>query len=267
MKKLSLLIALFVLYPLYAQNKEYTHNLQEIKKVQIQSNTPIKVVGVDTKNLTLSFLQKNKNNELFDSKISLIKSKKKDKKAGLTAIFPGGKDDTNGFGFSVEKTNNILHLNDLKSRYAESIIIKIPKSLNFSIESKKFADITIVGFSSEIEAKSNIGEINMKNITGPITVNSKIGGINIEFSTINQSSPTTISSSIGEIDVSLPSTTNADLDIKTNGTVYSNFNFKKPTKEELSANNENRKIKGSINKGGVKISLKSSQGNIYLRRK
>ena len=107
----------------------------------------------------------------------------------------------------------------------------------------------------------------MKNITGPITVNSKIGGINIEFSTINQSSPTTISSSIGEIDVSLPSTTNADLDIKTNGTVYSNFNFKKPTKEELSANNENRKIKGSINKGGVKISLKSSQGNIYLRRK
>ena len=64
-----------------------------------------------------------------------------------------------------------------------------------------------------------------------------------------------------------PSNTNANLDIKTNGTVYTDLDLKIPTKKELKRVGGAQRIISSLNKGGVKISIKSSLGNIYLRKK
>ncbi|SEC17033.1 Putative adhesin [Tenacibaculum sp. MAR_2009_124] len=280
MKKLSLLLSLFVLCVVQAQDKEYTHSLKGVKKVQVTSNASIKVLASATKNLMMTCIKDPKCEECKEDhnhhnvgwsvrgERSERKQKKKDKRAGLTPIYPGGKDDTNGFGFSITKEGNTLIIEDLKSHLqSNNIQLEIPKNLDLSVDSGNLGSITIKGFSSEVEAESNVGAIHMTDVTGPITAHSSTGPINIDFIKVNQSSPITVSSSVGEIDVSLPSNTDANLDINTNGTVYTNFDLKQKAKKDLPQVSGNRKITSPINKGGVKIKLKSSLGNIYLRKK
>lgn len=60
---------------------------------------------------------------------------------------------------------------------------------------------------------------------------------------------------------------NGNLELKTNGTVYTNFDIEIPTKKGMKNVSGAKKITSAINNGGVKIKLKSSMGNIYLRKK
>lgn len=270
----------------FAQTQNsYKHSLKGIRKVKIASNTSIKVVSHSGSQLILESLTKKErrntfskygeNNHDFDDDCFSCdeqehhknQKKKQDKRKGLTAIYPGGKDDTNGFGFSIKKEDGILIVKDLKSHiHRRGIKISLPKNININIRGGNLGSVFVNGFSSEVEAKTNVGKIIMNNVTGPITANGNVGLININFSKVSQISPITITSSVSEIDVSLPANTKASLDMKTHGTVYTNFDLKAPPKKGLK-NISSKKIIGDINNGGVKIKLKSSMGNIYLRKK
>lgn len=272
MKKIVLLL-LFIGSTAFSQGKEHKHSLQGVKKVHILSNTTIKVIATNTNSLLLKNHSNHSDNQCEednDREHSNNKhhQKKKDKRKGLTAIYPGGKDNTNGFGFSITKEGSTLIVKDLKSRFQRhGIQIELPKNINLFVDSGNLGSIHIEGFSSEIEADSNVGQINMKNVTGPITAHSSTGAINIDFSKVNQSSPISISSSVGEIDIAIPASTKADLEIKTNKTVYTNFDINIPTKEGLKNVSGRKRIVSTINNGGVQIKLRSSMGDIYLRKK
>jgi len=51
------------------------------------------------------------------------------------------------------------------------------------------------------------------------------------------------------------------------GTIFTNFDFKVKSSKGLKPLGNPRKISENLNKGGVKIYLKSTTGNVYLRRK
>jgi len=281
MKKIFLLL-LLISGIVTAQNKEYKHSLSGIKKVRLETNTRTKITVGTTNSLILKNYKQSHNDcdncdheDDHDQEIvGLVNGnhkkdkKKEDKRKGLTAIYPGGKDNTNGFGFSIEKEGDLLIVRDLKSHFQRhGIQLELPKNINISVDTGTLGNIEIEGFTSEVEANTNVGRITMKDVTGPITAHSSTGAINIAFSKVNQSSPITVSSSVSEIDVAIPATTKANLEIKTNGTVYTNFNIKIPTKKGMKNISGAKKIQSTINNGGVKIRLKSSMGNIYLRKK
>ena len=268
MKKIFALVFL-ISFASKAQDKQFKYALSGIEKVQIESNTATKIVVGTTSELIIKdskhdkeFASHHFNDDYQD------KDKNIDKKKGLTPIYPGGKDDTNGYGFSISKEGKTLIIRDLKSQFQRSgIEIVLPKNININIDSGTLGSIDIEGFTGEVEAESNVGPINMKNVTGPITAHTSVGPITIDFTNVSQKSPITISSSVAEIDVSLPGNTKADLELKTNGTVYTNFDFPAPPKKGLPNISGNKSINSSINNGGVKIQIKSSMGNIYLRKK
>lgn len=256
MKKL-LLILLFTTAIINAQNEEYTHSLKGIKKVKIYTNVKTKVATSVSSELKLSKIDKRHEKE------------KNEKAKGLTPIYAGGKDNTNGFGFSIKKENDVLILRDLKSYiHRKAITISLPKNINVSINAGTLGSIRLDGFSSEVEAETNVGTITMQNVTGPITAFSSTGAITIDFSRVNQSSPISIGSATGEIDIALPTNTKANLSLDTTlGTVYTNFDIKTPSKKGMKNVSSLRHIETTINNGGVKIKLQSSTGNIYLRKK
>lgn len=250
-----------------AQNKEYKHSLNGIKKVKIETNASIKIIAENTSDLTLVNQKNDNTSTFFENEVTQKKMSKKDKREGLTAIYPGGKDNANGLGFSIKKEGTTLLITDLKSHFqSKKTTIKIPKNINIVVKGGELGDVYIKGFSSEIEAETTAGNIEVKDVTGPLTLYSAINDINVDFSTVNQTSPITISSSGSEIDVTLPANTKASLDMETNGTVYTNFDLQAPKKDGLK-DISRKKIIGNINNGGVKIKLKSSLGNIYLRKK
>ncbi|WP_299108419.1 hypothetical protein [uncultured Tenacibaculum sp.] len=285
MKKL-LVIFLFISGALIAQDKEYTQSLSGIKKVRIETNTKTKIVVSSGNSLTIKNLASSHGNcgdcdydkhedhedeSHWPNKDHADKKRKKkeDKRKGLTAIYPGGKDNTNGFGFSINKDGNTLIVRDLKSHFQRhGIQLALPKNVNISVDTGNLGSIEVVGFTAEVEVNTNVGRINMVDVTGPITAHSNVGPINIEFSKVSQASPITVSSSVSEIDVAIPANTKANLELKTNGTVYTNFDIEVPTPKKGMRNVSGvKKIVSAINNGGVKIKLKSSMGNIYLRKK
>lgn len=275
MKKIFILL-LFASTIISAQNKEFKYSLSGIQKVVLSSDTTIKLEVGTTQELILTqkghkhYNNRNhrRHNDDCDDCGDEKSTIKEDKRKGLTAVYPGGKDDTNGFGFSISKEGTTLYVTDLKSHFQRSgLNVKLPKNMNISVDSGNLGSIYMEGFTGEIEASANVGKVQMKNVTGPITVDANVGKVDIDFDKVSQKSPITISTSVSEIDVAIPANTKANLELKTQGTVYTNFDFEMPKKKGMPNVSGRKSIISKLNNGGVKIYIKSSMGNIYLRKK
>ena len=250
MRKLLLVVFIGLLACKLSAQTDYSKSLDGIEWVKIESKSEIVLKTHDKNELLIKVF----NNE-----------PKPEKAKGLKLVGIGGEDNTN-VGFNVVQSgNNLIVGNVRKSGGAE---IFLPKSQNVSVTNTWDGDIYIEGFSGEVEANANLnGGLKLTNLTGPITAYSLNEGIRVEFDKINQDSPILIRTTNGEIDVTLPASTSADLELSSwNGDVYSNFDLKRPGKDGLKSLSD-RNIKGAINNGGVGITLKSTNGNIYLRKK
>lgn len=264
MKKVYILL-LFVSTVISAQNNEFKYSLNGITKVVLVSNTKMKLEAGSTNELIITDTKRKNSNHHYPNRKS---KEKKDKRKGLKAVYPGGNDDTDGYGFSISKEGTILYVTDLKSyMQRRGLSFKLPKNINISVDADNMGSIYMEGFTGEVEASSNIGKIEMKNVTGPITVDGNVGKVDIDFDTVSQKSPITISSSVSEIDVAIPANTKANLELRTQGTVYTNFDFETPKKKGMPNVSGRKSIVSKLNNGGVKIYIKSSMGNIYLRKK
>lgn len=229
---------------------DYSKALNGIEWVKIESNSEI-------------ILKTHDKNELLIKVFNLEPVPERAK--GLKLVGVGGEDNTD-VGFNVVQTgNNLIVQNVRKSGGAE---IYLPKTQNVSVTNSWNGDISIEGFTGEVEANANLnGGLTLTNVSGPITAYSLNEGIQVAFDKINQNSPIIISTTNGEIDVTLPANTPANLELSSwNGDVYTNFDLKRPTKDGLESISV-RNAKGAINGGGVPIKLKSTNGNIYLRKK
>ena len=97
-----------------------------------------------------------------------------------------------------------------------------------------------------------------------MAVKSVYGSVEAFFQDVSQTGSISIHSVYDLIDVSLPSSTNAEIDLRTPwGQIYSNMDIKVDDSGQLTQ----KAVSGTLNSGGVEISLKSGYDNIYLRKK
>ncbi|MCK8524187.1 hypothetical protein M0D21_21595 [Aquimarina sp. D1M17] len=251
MKKIIILSILF-LTAVQTKAQNYTQSLQGVKKVKISSESDVKIEAHDKNEILI----------LGEGREMPERAK------GLKAVYAGGSDNT-GIGIYVKKEGDILAVRNLKGMHSDGLSIYLPKDVNVSIERSNLGSIFLKGFSSEIEASTNVGDINMTDVTGPIVARTATGVVNVVFTKVSQSSPISLVSSTGAIDVALPSGTPANLSLKTSmGEIYTDFDIKFPEADkDMKIVAGKRTVNTSINNGGVDISLRSSTGNIYLRKK
>lgn len=269
---------IFLLCAIFTQaQQDYKHSLSGIKKVVISTGTSVQIVTGDTNELVIGKYDyqddsghNNNHHESHNHDNSCDEEghSNKDKSKGLKAIYATGTDNT-GFGMSIEKDGDILRIKDLKSFVQRNgIKFTLPKTMDISLDCGNLGAARIENFSSEIEVKSNVGHIHLVDVTGPITASSSTGGINVEFISVSQNAPITISTATASVDVSIPENTNADLVLKSvMGTVYTNFDLNIKRTDDMKNLSGNRKIMTKLNNGGVKITLSSSTGNVYLRKR
>lgn len=232
-----------------AQTK-YTKSLEGIDWVQIESKTDIVVTA-------------HKDNQLLLTGGKMERTPEKAK--GLKLVGDGGTDNTD-IGYFVERKGNTLIVKNLRREGTSEIFL--PASQNISVKSPYLNNIEINGFTGEVEATAQIvGNITIKDVTGPLTVSSNTGTVEVIFSRLNQNSPTTITTTTGTVDVTLPKDTPATVTMNsTMGEVYTDFDLQMPEKEGLRAVST-KKVKGSLNGGGGSIQVNSATGNIFLRKK
>ena len=230
--------------------QDYSKSLSGVEWVKIESNADIKLTTHDK-------------NELL---IRVAKGYSVPEKAkGLKLMGAGGPDNTD-VGFNVVQDGGMLIVKNL--RKSDGAEIMLPKSQNVSVTNNWNGDIYINGFSGEVEANANLnGGLTLEDISGPLTAYSLNSNVEVKFKSIRQDAPIYINTTNGAIDVSIPGDTSADIQMSTwNGDIYSNFDFKRADKDGMKSISS-RNVKGSINNGGVDIKLKSTNGNIYLRKK
>ncbi|MHA7056692.1 DUF4097 family beta strand repeat-containing protein [Aquimarina sp. M1] len=251
MKNIAIAIVFLITIGHVKAQEDYRQSLQGVKNVMISSESGVKLTAHDK-------------NELF---ITGEGRKMPEKAKGLKAVYAGGSDNT-GFGIYVLKEGGTLIIRNLKSAYTKTLEIFLPKSVNIKIERSNLGKVDAEGFSSEIEVSTNVGHITLKDVTGPIVAKTATGEINVVFKKVNQNSPISLVSATGAIDVSLPSNTAANLEMKsTMGEIFTDFDIKLPVPENgLKVVGGKKTINTELNNGGVEISLKSATGNIYLRK-
>ncbi|GAB5474860.1 MAG: hypothetical protein Mars2KO_29590 [Maribacter sp.] len=249
MKKLIVCIIICVFTANLQAQSDYSKSLDGIEWVKIKSRSEIIIKTHD------------KNEILIKAKgLKPLPSKAK----GLKLVGVGGEDNTD-VGFNVVQTGSDLIVESVrKSGGAE---IYLPKSQNVSATNSWDGDIYIEGFTGEVEANANLnGGLSLVNVSGPITAYALNESVRVAFDKIDQDSPVVIRTTNGEIDVTLPGSTPANLELSSwNGDLYTNFDLKRPEKEGLKSFGSS-KFNGQVNGGGVNIKLKSTNGNIYLRK-
>ncbi|MFP2995486.1 DUF4097 family beta strand repeat-containing protein [Spongiivirga sp. MCCC 1A20706] len=250
MKKQTLLV-LFTIVAFSINAQDFKQSLQGITKVKLMSTNDIIVKSHD------------KNEILIESN----GHKRPEKAKGLKAIYAGGTDNT-GLGINVEKNGDVLEVTNLKNMHGPKMVVYISESVAVHAECKTVGDLNISGFKSEIEVKATAGTIKILDVTGPVIAKASAGDITVEFSKVNQSSPISIYSSAGDVDIKLPANTAANLDLRsTMGEIYTDFDLKfSNEKKDMKILSGRRHLKTEINNGGVGITLRSSVGDIYLRK-
>ena len=195
------------------------------------------------------------------------RDKKDDDRAkGLKEINGLGIDDNTGLGINVEDKGGVVVVRQLKKMNSPEIKIMVPKGVTiyYAFESQYSGDVIFKNVESEIEASGTYNSIELENVSGPITVKTIYGHVEASFDQ-NVKGPISIVSVYGYADVTLPGTIKADIKLSTAyGELFASPDFK--IEVDRTFDDEN-KVNGKINGGGMNVDINCSYGKVYLRKK
>lgn len=199
-----------------------------------------------------------------------FKNSKDDRAEGLRAINGLGLEDNTGLGINVSETSNSVVVRQLKRTSSPDIKIMVPKSVivSFEHDSHYAGIVNLKNMENEIEISAQYNNVEMENVTGPMTVKSIYGHVEADFnSTIK--SPVSIISVYGYVDITIPFATKANLKLDTSyGEIFVAPELKIDVIQKGNMVKYSDRVQGKLNGGGpLNIDLSSNYGKIYLRKK
>lgn len=192
-----------------------------------------------------------------------------DRAKGLRAINSLGLEDNTGLGINVADKGNVVEVRQLKKMNSPEIKILVPKGMivYFNHESQYGGEAVFRNMENEIEVSAQYNNIELENVTGPLTVKSVYGSVDASFSNAVKG-PISIASIYGHVDVAVPVAIKANLKMTTSyGEIFmaSDFNLEINKKEGMVSYGD--KLDGKLNGGGFAFDLRADYGKIYLRKK
>jgi hypothetical protein len=251
MKNIFILF-LFFSISLNAQEFKIAHNTG---KIIIDELSNLKIKGYD-------------GNEVIISNSHQHDHEENSRMKGLKIINSAGLDDNTGLGINVVKDGQNLKVSNIRNNKDQDITIKLPKSMgiDYSHKSSNGDHVRIEDIVGEIEISSNYPSIHLINVTGPMAVKAIYGSIEAVFSQVSQTGSITLNSVYDLVDITLPKTAKCNLSVSTPyGNIYSGVDIDVSKNSNEMRNVSSRRLQGSINGGGVDITLKSGYENVYIR--
>ena len=206
-------------------------------------------------------------------KVKMTKYSKKVKnseKDGMRLVSSGG------FNVSAEEKDNYVKVENDGWNNRVDFVIEVPKNFDIKAETYNNGHIVIEGVSGEVNAESYNGPITLASIAGSASASTYNGAVKVSFTSVTADAPMGFSTYNGAIDLTLPNNAKASAKMKTNKDIYTDFdNF---DLREFSPNTEQGKegkgyrvkyenwVLGKINGGGPEIMMKTTNGNIYIRK-
>jgi len=264
MKRLTILLAVIALpFALFSQESKYEYTPKVKSRIQIAD-----LLGeITVKNNTGNAI-------VITSDITLEKPERAE---GLQLL--GAMEDNTGLGLNVSEADGVVKIVGITKKVKEyAYTISVPQGMKLGIDyHSPFArnNLKVDSYSGSLEIKTLSSNVTLTNCTGPLTVSSISGNIEAVFSGLSQEQPTSLATVSGLVDVTLPATTKADIQVSNiTGDVYNNLDLvnasesdKDNRSEGLDEIKHRNNTEYTLNGGGQKLLLKSISGNIYLRKK
>lgn len=191
-----------------------------------------------------------------------------EKAKGLKPLSATGPENT-GIGLSMKQEGNKISLSGAhREADKANYVMYLPKNLKLKIDynSWQAGDVIIKGMAGEVEAKSQVGDLEFIDVTGPIVAHTLSSDLLVTFTSLSSSSPSSISSTSGDIDVTLPPSVKGTFKMSTiSGGVYTGFDFDFGEDANIKRVG-GQNATGKLNGGGVEVSLKTVSGDIYIRK-
>lgn len=220
-------------------------------------NGRIKVIGYDGRTV----------------KVKMTKySKKLDKSAsknGMRLISNGG------FNFEASEYNNNVKIENEGWNDRVDFEIQVPKNFDLKIETYNNGHIEVEGINGELDLESYNGPITFTNISGSASASTYNGAIIGTFSSVTAEVPMNYGTYNGDIDITVPTGTKFTTKMKTNRDIFTDFESfslsqATPTKNQSDGRGYSIKfenwVQGDLNGGGAEVTMKTRNGNIYIRK-
>jgi len=200
---------------------------------------------------------------------------KPDRAEGLQLL--GASEDNTDLGINISEEDGVVKVFGVTKKVKDyTYTIYVPKGIDVNVDyHSPFAgsDFVLESYQGSVEVKTLAAAVKIVDCTGPFTVSSISGDIEAVFSDFKQEHPSSLASVSGLVDVSLPASAKANIQVSNiTGDVYNNLDLKSMSDKDQRADGmEKMKSRNNseytLNGGGQKLFLKSVSGNIYLRKK
>lgn len=253
-----------------------------IKSLHKQRRNNVFFGKVVTSSFSQSSARSLKNDSVvyFPKSVFTSRSSSKSQKKGLKKLGKAN-DAENGIYLKIEQKNGELILSDKDHKNSfvmvsgESYKVLIPNSLKLiwdatSCTVKKnpmtrFYNSkvsSLSNFKGEVEITSSLNNLRLKDVTGPVSINSLGGNVKIVFDKTLPKKLYSVYTNNGYIDVTFSQSSNILVDAKASE-IYSNLDFKILSDKETNGIQE---MKLKLKSGQVRMKLSTGFGSIYLRK-
>ncbi len=195
--------------------------------------------------------------------------KDKNEKSGLKRI------QNSSMKISAEEKNNTVQIINEQWNRTTNLEIKVPSNFSLKLSTVNKGNISVKGVKGELEISNVNGEITVEDVHGSASADTVNGDIKVDFLSVTNDASMAFSSMNGDLEVSFPSSTKADLKLKSEmGDIFTDFEMEvdkqKPVVDKNTSGGSYKVkieqwVNGTINGGGPEMLFKTFNGDIIIR--
>lgn len=192
-------------------------------------------------------------------------------KEGLKKISGGSMD------LEASEYQNTVKITSDNWSESMTMTVEVPSTINMHVKTYNDGDLYVSNITGIVELTNYNGAITAKGISGTVVAQTYNGDIKIAYDKLTPDTPLSYVNYNGDIDLSFPSTLKASVKMKTKqGEIYSGFDAQIQKSQPVTKNESKSGaykvviddwVKMDINGGGPEITVKSYNGDIYIRKK
>jgi hypothetical protein len=276
MKKQSVVLILIVSLvclsgALFAQGNEFLIPLSDpAKKGKLKAHLnsgSITIKGTARKDILVRY-KSEEGEEDDDHDHDKEKNKSKD---GLKKVSGGGMD------LEAAETSNYVVVQSNSWNNRIDLEIEVPSGFDVEAHTYNDGDLMVTNLQGEMELTNYNGEITALNISGSVVATTYNGEIKVTFDKVTDGAPMSFHTYNGDVDLTFPASMKGSFKMKTEqGEIYTGFEMNitstgpKQTQDKKSGTYRvviDDWKKGDVNGGGAEVTMKTNNGDIYIRKK
>lgn len=180
-----------------------------------------------------------------------------------------------GFNFDATENNNRVKIDSDGWNTRVDFIVQVPRNFDLKLDTYNNGFIAVEDVDGELDLESYNGPITLLNVSGSASASTYNGTIKATFTSVTADVPMNFDTYNGDVDIAVPAGTKFSTKMKTNRDIFTDFESfslseEQPTKSQNGEKGFSIKfdnwVQGKLNGGGAEVSMKTRNGNIYIRK-